>query len=68
MYGSNNGGQDAQTDQGQQRGPCGVSREEGHFDADPDDLNWGHVGILEFYATQLRRITDMAFKEGEHAE
>jgi hypothetical protein len=39
-----------------------------HFDADPDDLNWGHVGILEFYATQLRRITDMAFKEGEHAE
>ena len=26
------------------------------------------VGTLEYYATQLRRITDAAFKEGEHAE
>ena len=39
-----------------------------HFDVDPDTLNWGHVGTLDFYASQLRRITDMAFKEGEHAE
>jgi hypothetical protein len=29
---------------------------------------WGHVGTLEHYAEQLKRITDMAFKEGEHAE
>ena len=39
-----------------------------HFDADPDSLNWGDVGNLEFYASQLQHITDMAFKEGEHAE
>ena len=39
-----------------------------HFDADPDTLHWGHVGTLEFYATQLRRCTEMAFKEGEHAK
>ena len=39
-----------------------------HFDAVPDSLHWGHVGTLEFYASHLRRITDMAFREGEHAE
>lgn len=39
-----------------------------HFNADPDTLHWGHVGNLEFYANQLRRITDAAFREGEHAE
>jgi hypothetical protein len=31
-------------------------------------LNWGHVGTLSDYATLLKRITDSAFKEGEHAE
>lgn len=39
-----------------------------HFNADPETLHWGHVGNLEFYASQLRRITDAAFREGEHAE
>ena len=39
-----------------------------HFSTDPDSVNWGHVGTLEFYATQLRRVTDAAFREGEHAE
>jgi hypothetical protein len=39
-----------------------------HFNADPNTLHWGHVGNLEFYASQLRRITDAAFHEGEHAE
>lgn len=39
-----------------------------HFNADPEFVNWGTVGTLEFYAAQLRRITDAAFKEGEHAE
>lgn len=41
-----------------------------HFNTntDPDTLHWGHVGNLEFYASQLRRITDAAFHEGEHAE
>lgn len=38
-----------------------------HFDADPDSVNWGTVGTLEFYASLLRRVTDSAFKEGEHA-
>jgi hypothetical protein len=39
-----------------------------HFNADPETLHWGHVGNLEFYVSQLRRITDAAFHEGEHAE
>jgi hypothetical protein len=39
-----------------------------HFGYSPDDIDWGHVGILEHYAELLRRVTDSAFKEGEHAE
>ena len=39
-----------------------------HFGYAPDDVTWGHVGTLEHYAELLRRITDSAFKEGEHAE
>ena len=39
-----------------------------HFDARPDEVNWGHVGTLEHYASLLKRITDSAFSEGEHAE
>ena len=39
-----------------------------HFGADPASVNWGTVGTLAFYAQQLRRITDAAFKEGEYAE
>ncbi len=38
------------------------------FGADPDKVNWGDVGSLEDYARHLRRITDAAFREGEHAE
>ncbi len=38
-----------------------------HFNADPDKLHWGHVGDLNRYAELLRRITDAAFHEGEHA-
>jgi hypothetical protein len=41
---------------------------EDHFGADPDKVNWGDVGTLEDHARNLRRITDAAFKEGEHAE
>ena len=33
----------------------------------PDEVTWGHVGTLEHYADLLKRITDMAFNEGEHA-
>ncbi len=39
-----------------------------HFEASPDEVHWGHVGTLGFYAEQLKRITDAAFKEAEHAE
>jgi hypothetical protein len=38
-----------------------------HFDVDPDTLHWGHVSDLEHYAELLKRITDAAFWEGEHA-
>lgn len=39
-----------------------------HFDADPETVHWGHVGTLSQYAELLKRITDSAFHEGEHAE
>ena len=39
-----------------------------HFETHPDEINWGHVGTLEHYASLLKRITDSAFGEGEHAE
>ena len=39
-----------------------------HFDALPDEINWGHVGTLKNYASLLRQITDSAFSEGEHAK
>jgi len=39
-----------------------------NFGSDPYALHWGHVGNLEYYAELLKRITESAFKEGEHAE
>jgi hypothetical protein len=39
-----------------------------HFGTSPDEIDWGHVGTLGHYAGLLKQITDMAFKEGEHAE
>ena len=39
-----------------------------HFDWSPDEIGWGHVGTLGHYAELLKRITDSAFNEGEHAE
>lgn len=39
-----------------------------HFGYSPDDIHWGHVGTLGHYAEILKRITDAAFKEGEHAD
>ncbi len=38
-----------------------------HFETSPDEINWGHVGTLNHYASLLRAITDAAFKEGENA-
>ena len=41
---------------------------EDHFNVAPDEVDWGHVGTLAHYAELLKRITDSAFKAGEHAE
>ena len=38
-----------------------------HFGVAPDEVTWSNVGSLEHYAALLKRITDMAFQEGEHA-
>ena len=38
-----------------------------HFGYSPDEITWSHVGTLEHYSELLRRVTDMAFNEGEHA-
>jgi hypothetical protein len=40
---------------------------EDHFGYAPDKVTWAHVGTLGHYADLLKRITDMAFNEGEHA-
>ena len=40
---------------------------EEHFDLNPDDVNWGHVGDLRDYADRLKEITDKIFREGEYA-
>jgi hypothetical protein len=39
-----------------------------NFNAEVETVHWGHVGNLDYYAEHLKRITDSAFKEGEHAE
>ena len=39
-----------------------------HFNASPDNLDWGDVGTLVHYANKLREISDSAFGEGEYAE
>jgi len=38
-----------------------------HFNCHPDEVGWAMVGTLEHYASRLKRITDSAFGEGEHA-
>jgi len=38
-----------------------------HFGYNPDEITWDHVGTLGYYAELLKRVTDSAFKEGEHA-
>lgn len=38
-----------------------------HFGADPDQVNWGDLGSLEYQAHLLKQISDFAFGEGEHA-
>jgi hypothetical protein len=38
-----------------------------HFGYSPDEITWSHADSLAHYADLLKRITDMAFNEGEHA-
>lgn len=44
-----------------------VAHSADHFGYSPDEVNWGHVGTLDHYRARLREISDMAFREGEHA-
>jgi hypothetical protein len=37
-----------------------------HFSCSPEEITWGDVGSLD-YAELLKRVTDSAFHEGEHA-
>ena len=39
-----------------------------HFNFDPDAINWGSVGSISSVASDLQKITDFLFGEGEHAE
>ena len=45
-----------------------ASLSDAHFNTHPDHITWGDVGTLEHHASLLKRITDSAFSEGEHAE
>jgi len=38
-----------------------------YFNVAPDKATWADVGALGYYAELLKRITDSALKEGEHA-
>lgn len=40
---------------------------EDHFEVDPDEIHWGHVGDLARVVDQLKSITDALFSEGEYA-
>ena len=39
-----------------------------HFGYSPDEITWSYAEGLAHYAHLLKRITDQAFHEGEHAE
>ncbi len=44
-----------------------VAKSADHFGYSPEEVNWGDVGTLDHYRARLHEITDMAFREGEHA-
>ena len=39
-----------------------------HFNFDPEAVNWCSVGSIGGVASDLQKITDFPFGEGEHAE
>ncbi|WP_417251060.1 hypothetical protein [Castellaniella sp.] len=36
-----------------------------HFDLDPEDIHWGHVGDLTQYLEVLTNLTDRIFNEAK---
>jgi len=44
------------------------SLSDNHFNYSPDETSWDHVGTLGYHAELLKRVTNSAFREGEHAE
>lgn len=38
-----------------------------HFNVDPDEVHWGHVGTLDHYLAALRDLCDSADGTGEYA-
>lgn len=36
-----------------------------HFDLNPEDINWGHVGDLTQHLEMLTNLTDRVFNEGK---
>ena len=38
-----------------------------HFGADPDEVNWGHVGTLSHDTELLCQVSVSAFLEGDYA-
>ncbi|CDM23054.1 hypothetical protein BN940_02891 [Castellaniella defragrans 65Phen] len=36
-----------------------------HFDLNPEDINWGHVGDLTQHLEVLTNLTDRVFNEGK---
>ena len=39
-----------------------------YFNFDPEAVNWGSVGSIGSVASDLQKISDFLFGEGEHAE
>jgi hypothetical protein len=39
-----------------------------HLGYSPDEITWDHVGTLGYYTELLKRATDSAFHESDHAE
>ena len=40
---------------------------ENHFDTNPDDINWGHVGSLNAVVDRVQEAHDMALRQSEYA-
>ena len=39
-----------------------------HFDCNPDDIHWGHVGTLAHYSKTLGELLNSINHTGEYAE